>query len=118
MGWADAATVLVLLLACLVALVLVFLARREAEAARRQANHDVESIRDEARGLLADAQRRVDRAVEREVETRQERAEARAAQEAAAAARAEAVQERAAAAAALDGASAPAEEGLANVTGM
>lgn len=86
----DAAIVVGLLAACLVALVLVLLARREAAAVRRQATEDVQSIRDEARAALADAQRREARAVEREENaaaaersaTEHERA-ARAAQDAA-----------------------------------
>ncbi|MEN1976049.1 ribonuclease Y [Cellulomonas olei] len=62
----DVAVVIGLLLACLVALVLVLVARREAAAVRRQALEDVQSIRDEARASLADAQRREARATERE----------------------------------------------------
>src|SRR6478609_6659952 len=58
----DVAIVVGLLAACLVALVLVLLARREAAAVRRQATEDVQSIRDEARAALADAQRREARA--------------------------------------------------------
>jgi ribonuclease Y len=62
----EAGIVVGLLAACLVALVLVLLARREANAVREQAAEDVRSIRDEARSALADAQRREARAVERE----------------------------------------------------
>jgi ribonuclease Y len=62
----DVAIVVGLLAACLVALILVLLARREAAAVRQQALEDVQSIRDEARSALADAQRREARAVERE----------------------------------------------------
>lgn len=62
----DVAIVVGLLAACLVALVLVLLARREASAVRKQAQEDVQSIRDEARSALADAQRREARAVDRE----------------------------------------------------
>lgn len=62
----DVAIIVGLLAACLVALILVLLARREAAAVRRQAGEDVQSIRDEARQTLADAQRREARAVERE----------------------------------------------------
>lgn len=62
----DLAVVIGLLVACLVALILVLVARREADALRRQAAQDVESIRDEARTALADAKRREARAVERE----------------------------------------------------
>jgi ribonuclease Y len=62
----DVAIVVGLLAACLVALILVLLARREAAAVRQQALEDVQSIRDEARAALVDAQRREARAVERE----------------------------------------------------
>jgi ribonucrease Y len=62
----DVAIVVGLLAACLVALILVLLARREADAVRRQAGEDVQSIRDEARTALADAERRAARVVERE----------------------------------------------------
>ena len=118
MGWADAATVLVLLLACLVALVLVGLARREADAARRQAGGDVESIRDEARSVLADAQRRAERASERERETRLELAEARSQHEEAARRLASAQQERSEIGAAASRATAHAAEQLAGITGL
>lgn len=62
----DGVIVVGLLAACLVALVLVLLARREAAAVRRQAAEDVRDIREESRTVLADAQRREARAVERE----------------------------------------------------
>ncbi|WP_258726727.1 ribonuclease Y [Cellulomonas sp. NS3] len=58
--------VVALLGACLVALILVLVARREADEQRRQAKADVASIRDDARALLADAERREARLVERE----------------------------------------------------
>lgn len=54
----DIATIVGLLVACLVALILVLVARREADTQRAQASADVASIKDEARSLLADAQRR------------------------------------------------------------
>lgn len=102
----DGAIVVGLLAACLVALILVLLARREAQAVRRQAAEDVRSIRDEARSALADAQRREARAIEREESTTaaersaaaRERA-ARAAQDAAADLRHEAAERSTAAAA-------------------
>jgi len=118
MGWADAATVLVLLLACLVALVLVGLARREADAARRQAGSDVESIRDEARSVLADAQRRAERASERESETRLELAEARSQHDEAVRQLSAAHEERAEIGAAAARATAQAQEQLAGITGL
>src|SRR5690606_22845218 len=74
---AETGLVVALLLACLVALVLVLLARREAAVTRAQAEKDVEGIKDEARTLLADAQRRDERSHAREEEMRAERAELR-----------------------------------------
>ncbi|GIG25191.1 ribonuclease Y [Cellulomonas denverensis] len=62
----DMAIVVGLLAACLVALILVLIARREAGAVRRQAQQDVQTIKDEARSSLADAQRREERVAERE----------------------------------------------------
>ncbi|HZL03433.1 MAG TPA: ribonuclease Y [Cellulomonas sp.] len=62
------ATIVGLLVACLVALLLVLVARREADTQRAQAAADVASIKDEARSLLADAQRREARAADREDE--------------------------------------------------
>lgn len=58
--------VVALLGACLVALILVLVARREADRQRQQAKADVASIRDDARALLADAERREARLAERE----------------------------------------------------
>ncbi|HWJ84877.1 MAG TPA: ribonuclease Y, partial [Cellulomonas sp.] len=55
-----------LLGACLVALILVLVARREASAQRAQATKDVASIKDDARAMLADAERREARLSERE----------------------------------------------------
>jgi len=64
-----------LLVVCLVALLLVLLARREAAALRTQANLDVASIKDEARTLIADVQRREQRLAEREARVATERVE-------------------------------------------
>ena len=64
----DIATIVGLLVACLVALLLVLVARREADTQRAQASADVASIKDEARSFLADAQRRETRAAAREDE--------------------------------------------------
>ncbi|MGV8976489.1 MAG: ribonuclease Y [Cellulomonas sp.] len=64
----DIATIVGLLAACLVALLLVLVARREADTQRAQASADVASIKDEARSFLADAQRRESRAAAREDE--------------------------------------------------
>lgn len=58
--------VVALLGACLVALILVLVARREADVQRAQAKSDVTSIRDDARAMLADAERREARLAERE----------------------------------------------------
>lgn len=62
----EGAIVVGLLAACLVALLVVLFARREAAAVRARAEQDVQSIRDEARTALADAERREARVVERE----------------------------------------------------
>lgn len=75
--WGQAAFVVALLVACLVALVLVLLARREAAATRRQATDDAASIKAEARAMLADAQRREEHVAEREQETAAERRQVR-----------------------------------------
>jgi len=69
------ATVIGLLGACLVALMLVLTARREAQQHRRQATEDVARIRDDARAMLSDAERRERRVAERERELAAERAE-------------------------------------------
>lgn len=68
LGLGSIATVVGLLVACLVALLLVWVARREAEAARRQARQDVAEVREEARSQLADAARRTARLDEREAQ--------------------------------------------------
>lgn len=69
------ATVTGLLGACLVALILVLVARREAAAQRARAERDVASIKDEARALLADADRRERRLADRERALASDRAE-------------------------------------------
>ena len=74
----NTAVFVVLLLACLVALVLVLLARREASATRNQAIQDAASTKLEARSRLSDAQRREERLIEREKEVAAERREVRA----------------------------------------
>ena len=66
MGEGGVATVVGLLGACLVALILVLIARREASAQREQAEKDVAEIKGEARALLASAERREQRARERD----------------------------------------------------
>lgn len=62
----SVALVVGLLGACLVALLLVWVARREAEAARRQAREDVAEIREETRAQQAEVARRSERLDERE----------------------------------------------------
>ncbi len=78
MNWAPVLTVVGLLGACLVALLLVQLARRESEAVRRRATDDVVSIKEEARAKLADAERREQRLAEREQALAQDRGEVEA----------------------------------------
>ncbi|MBD7918832.1 ribonuclease Y [Cellulomonas sp. Sa3CUA2] len=68
-------TVVGLLGACLVALILVLTARREADLHRRGAAEDVAQIRDDARAMLADAERRERRVADRERELANERGE-------------------------------------------
>ncbi|MBX9244540.1 ribonuclease Y [Actinotalea ferrariae] len=114
----ETAIVVVLLLACLVALVLVLLARREADVVRHKATEDVASIRSEARALLADAQRREERVVELEKDVTAERREARAALEQSRARAAEADADRAEAARVLRDAEAQAAAALEAMSGM
>ncbi len=63
-------TVVILLLlgASLISLLLVFFARREAGAVRNAARDEVESTREDARAMLAEAQRREERVALREKE--------------------------------------------------
>lgn len=118
MLWGEVGTVLALLLASLIALVLVMLARREADAARRQAEHDVELIREEARQAAAEVERRVARTTEREAETRSERNEAKAMRAEAADLLAVAAEQEKAARAAAEAARAEAAELLASLSGL
>jgi len=80
-GGSEVSTVVGLLGACLVALILVLLARREAGAQREQAEKDVAEIKDEARALLASAERREERARERDEAAAAAEAAAQAARE-------------------------------------
>lgn len=59
-------TLVVLLGACLVALLLVFFARREARAERDAGRTEAERLREDARARLIDAQRREEQAIQRE----------------------------------------------------
>ncbi|AEI12544.1 ribonuclease Y [Cellulomonas gilvus] len=95
----DIALIVGLLGACLVALLLVLLARREAAAQRSQAAQDVAGIKEEARNHLKAAARREERARERELAAVAEQAQAaehekRAREHERAAAEAERVAER------------------------
>lgn len=67
-GIGEIAVIVGLLGACLVALVLVLVARREADQQRAQAVRDVAATREEAAELLADTVRRNERTVSREQE--------------------------------------------------
>lgn len=73
MPFGEIGIVVALLIVCLVALMLVLIARREAAAQREQATIDVAEIKNEARALLADAERRTARLSEREDELAAER---------------------------------------------
>ena len=77
MDWGDVGFPIALLGACLVALILVLLARREADATRRQAHEDTASIKSEAKAMLADAQRRDENVARREQEVAAEWRQAR-----------------------------------------
>lgn len=63
------AVILLLLGASLVALLLVFFARREAQAVRQAARDEVEGLREDARAMMAEAQRREERVAQREKDT-------------------------------------------------
>ena len=62
----NAAVILLLLGASLVALLLVFFARREAQAIRDAAREEVEAQREDARAMMIEAQRREERVSQRE----------------------------------------------------
>lgn len=72
----EVAIVVGLLLACLVALLLVLLARRESTAQREQATKDVASIREAARAAAAEVERREERLDARERAFAEDRAAA------------------------------------------
>ncbi len=114
----EIATVLVLLVASLVALVLVMLARREAAAARARAEDDVAQIRKETGEALAEVQRREARVGEREAETRAERNEAKSMRSEAADLLAVATEQERNARAAAEHANAKAAELLASLSGL
>ena len=114
----DSWLVVFLLLACLVALVLVLLARREAAATRTRAQEDVAAIKLEARAMLSDAQRREERLAEREKELAAERRETHALHDAAERRAEQAEAERRAAALLRAGVDDERREALAAVTGL
>ncbi|NCT92043.1 ribonuclease Y [Cellulomonas sp. APG4] len=114
----ETAIVLVLLLACLVALVLVLLARREAAVTRQQATQDVAAIKQEARAMLSDAQRREERIAERERELAAERREVRTLHEAAQRRAEQAQEDRRAAAEQLGSADTAVAARLAAISGL
>lgn len=114
----ETAIVLVLLLACLVALVLVLLARREAAVTRQQATQDVAAIKQEARAMLSDAQRREERIAERERELAAERREVRTLHEAAQRRAEQAEEDRRAAAERLGSADTAVAGRLAAISGL
>jgi ribonuclease Y len=118
MAWGEAATILTLLIACLVALVLVMLARREATVARAKAADDIARQRAEVAAAQAALRDREARIVDREQEARAERTEARAARAEADHLRADAAEQRRAADAALSAAQAKASELLASLSGL
>jgi len=68
MTWSPTVVILLLLGASLVALLLVFFARREAAVVRAAAREEVEEAREDARGMLVEAQRREERVALREKE--------------------------------------------------
>ncbi|MCV2393465.1 ribonuclease Y [Actinotalea sp. M2MS4P-6] len=118
MGWGEAGTVLVLLVASLVALVLVMLARREAAEARAKAEADVAQIRAEAAEALVEVQRREARAADREAETRAERQEAKTMRAEAAGLLAVAAEQERAARVSAENANTKAAELLASLSGL
>jgi len=65
----NAAVILLLLGASLVALLLVFFARREATAVREAAREEIEAQREDARAMMVEAQRREERVSQREKDT-------------------------------------------------
>lgn len=76
MTWGSLGTIVGLLGACLVALILVLVARREAAQRRESVEREVEEVRDRARTLMADAERREQRVSDREQAVAAEQAQA------------------------------------------
>jgi len=76
MDLSEVAIIVGLLLACLVALLLVLLARREAAAWREQATRDVVGIRQDAHAAAAEVERREERLAARERAFAEDRAAA------------------------------------------
>lgn len=118
MAWGEAATILTLLIASLIALVLVMLARREAAFARSKAAEDIDAQRAQLAAAQAALRDREARIAEREQEARAERTDAKAARAEAEHLRADATEQRRAADAALSAAQARAAELLASLSGL
>lgn len=118
MGWGEAATVLTLLIACLIALLLVILARREAGAARTKAAEEIDGQRAELVALRERLREREARLSEREDESRSDRAEAKRTRAEADRLLAEAAERHRAADAAVTASQARAAELLASLSGL
>lgn len=118
MGWGEAATVLTLLIACLIALLLVILARREAGAARTKAAEEIDGQRAELVALRDRLREREARLSEREDESRSDRAEAKRTRAEADRLLAEAAERHRAADAAVTASQARAAELLASLSGL
>ncbi|MCL2424152.1 MAG: hypothetical protein FWD11_09735, partial [Micrococcales bacterium] len=73
-GLGALGTVVVLLGGCLFALLIVVIARREAGAVRVRAEQDSQAIRDQARDVLAEVERREVRVTDREAHLASEQA--------------------------------------------
>nr|WP_237728269.1 ribonuclease Y [Cellulomonas sp. APG4] len=97
---------------------MVLLARREAAVTRQQATQDVAAIKQEARAMLSDAQRREERIAERERELAAERREVRTLHEAAQRRAEQAQEDRRAAAEQLGSADTAVAARLAAISGL
>jgi ribonuclease Y len=74
--FSEIGIIVALLLVCLVALILVLIARREAADLRRRAEADVAEIKAEAKSLVNDSRRRIEQVSEREREIAEAQARA------------------------------------------
>jgi ribonucrease Y len=118
MIWGEVGTVLVLLISSLIALILVRIARREAEAMREQASRDTEELRSETQEAALEVVRLEARAAERDAESRAERKEAKAMRVEAAELLAVAAEQEKNARAAADQSQREAAELLASLSGL